>query len=306
MELERSCTFHFFFRFPATTTSDLIRPLQFCLIGQQRKKVIKAGGIELFLELLKLYEKDEVLVAIVLKTLLSLLKENGAAEEILDKKGKDAIEMVGLSHAEDKEITKESLEVMKKLGTAGMNLAVEESRKIEKAVTLGIPLGAVDKIFNDMAGRNAKVAPMEHMSKPSMTIATTEEDALARLVESMKNFAANELMQEHNIDTLLLYSRSVDDIRPLIESNGVEALVKVMQANLESSRIQWRGCRAIADLSADASLCGELGRRGACEAAIQAFRRFEGSRAVKQHAIWAISSLCKDGEIVSHYFHCVV
>lgn len=71
------------------------------MASTHRRSCIKASGLELFLEIIAMFEKDEIMVKPAFRALLYLVPAEGACEHLLEMGGREVVDRAMIAHKEE-------------------------------------------------------------------------------------------------------------------------------------------------------------------------------------------------------------
>ncbi|GMI02676.1 hypothetical protein TrLO_g11503 [Triparma laevis f. longispina] len=257
-----------------------------------RTACIKASGLELFLEIISLWEKDEIMIRPAFRALLQIVPEEGACEHLLEMGGRDVIDRAMNNHKEDPQIKGDGTKIMYALLGKGALVAMRDVTRVNKAIEYSVPLSVAETIQIDNGKRKQKrfnqaEEDLDH------DLEKGQKAGILRVVTSMKKFSHDTSVQVGGIETMMVLARKGLNPRDIVAAGGVEALVAAMTSYPKSYQIQWRGCATITDFCDSLAICSELGKRGAVAVVMNAYERFTDQKDVRQQALWAMAGLSK-------------
>lgn len=211
-----------------------------------RTACIKASGLELFLEIISLWEKDEIMIRPAFRALLQIVPEEGACEHLLEMGGRDVIDRAMNNHKEDPQIKGDGTKIMYALLGKGALVAMRDVMRVNKAIEYSVPLSVAETIKIDNGKRKQKrfnqaEEDLDH------DLEKGQKAGILRVVTSMKKFSHDTSVQVGGIETMMVLARKGLNPRDIVAAGGVEALVAAMTSYPKSYQIQWRGCATITD-----------------------------------------------------------
>jgi len=256
-----------------------------------RRSCIKASGLELFLEIIALWEKDEIMIKPALRALLHLIPAEGACEHLLEMGGRDVIDRAMNAHKEEPNIKGDGTKIMYALLGKGAFVAMKDVKRVGKAIEYGVPLSVAETIQVDNGKKKKKFVEVDEELDHDQV--RGQKVGVLKVVTSMKKFSHDLKVQIGGIETMMLLARKGLNPRDVVAVDGIEALVAAMTAYPKSYQVQWRGCATITDFCDNMAVCSELGKRGAVTVVMNAYERFADQKDVRQQALWAMAGLSK-------------
>mmetsp|Transcript_2236 Transcript_2236/g.4583 ORF Transcript_2236/g.4583 Transcript_2236/m.4583 type:complete len:409 (+) Transcript_2236:165-1391(+) len=266
--------------------------------AKNRRDIIRASGLELFLEVIRLWEEDEIIIKAAFRALLNVVPEPGACEHLLEMGGRELIDKAMNNHIEEPQIKADGTKIMYALLGQGATVAIRDLKRVERAIQYKVPLAVAESIKIDDGAKKKKfkVAAPEEEGETDEDMKKGQKIGIVRVVMNMKKFSHDQQVQILGVETMMTMARKGLNPRDIVSAEGIEALVSAMGGYPKSYQIQWRGCATITDFSQSIAVCSELGKRGAVTAVMNAYERFADNKDVRQQALWAMAGLCK----VSH------
>jgi len=247
-----------------------VRVQRWGFASSNRRAIIRGSGLEMFLEIVKLWEKDEIVIRSAFRALLNTLAEPGSIEHLLEMGGRQIIDQAMQLHKEEPQIKGVGTKIMYALLGKGAYVAMKDVKRVSKAIQYTVPLSVADTIHVEEGKRKRFV--VEDTDDPN-DMELGQKKGVMRVVASMKKFSHDLVVQEGGIEAFMLLARKGLNPRVIVEAEGIEALVASMTGYPKNYRIQWRGLSTITDLCAHLAVCSELGKRGAVNVVMNAYER---------------------------------
>lgn len=261
---------------------------------RNRRAIIRASGLELFLEIIQIWEEDEILIKPAFRALLHVVPEPGACEHLLEMGGREVIDKAMSFHIEDPQIKGDGTKIMYALLGKGATVAIKDVKRVGKAIKYRVPLAVAESItIDDGKTKKKRFKAEEDEGDSEEDIKRGQKAGVTRVVNSMKKFSHDLQVQVGGIETMMVMARKGMNPRDIVAAEGIEALIAAMAAYPKSYQIQWRACATITEFSRALPVCSELGKRGAVTAVMNAYERFADNRDVRQQALWAMAGLSK-------------
>jgi hypothetical protein len=205
------------------------------------------------------------------------------------------IDVAMQANIDDISVKTDGIKIMNLLLSKGATVALKDVMKIGKMLEFNVPLDIAEKIQIDLkASKKKEKATTYTIEEDVGDLANQQLVGLTKVVKAMIKFTHDAKVQEAGLETFMILARHGNNVRDIVPTEGIETLVNAMNMYPKVYRIQWRGCACITDLAVrDAGVCSELGKRGAVQAVMNAYDRFDSSKDVRQQALWAMAGLIK-------------
>ena len=115
--------------------------------ASNRRHVIRASGLELFLEIVQLWEDDEIVIKPAFKALLGIIQEPGAIEHLLEMGGREVIDKTLNHFKDDPTIKADGTKIMYALLGKGAAVAMKDVKRVTKQIQYTVPLGVAQTIM---------------------------------------------------------------------------------------------------------------------------------------------------------------
>jgi len=275
--------------------------------------ILEEGGIELLLDVIKLWTQDEVMVRAAVRALTPLAKDTGdEAEHILELGGRAIMDEIQQLHRQDNDVLKECKQLLNVLTKKGSAIAVKEMRKLMVAMDyiknqtlinnlLGKEHGAMsvaDEVKEELKPHleddGEKAAKMKHGDEHDMLtwLYTLDyQKVTVTIAAHMSRYHSELSVQEAGCEAWQEYAATATDLRPVLTSGGCGAVVKALEKFKAKRRLVWKGLMAVAQMASHEILCSELGKRGAIATVVDMFHTYENDVPLQQQALWSLDAL---------------
>lgn len=291
----------------------------FALIGRKKacRAVVAGGGLELLLDMLRMWRADEIMVRATLRTLTAVAANDAEdAGQILDIGGRRVIEMIDELH-EEGEVRLESRRLLQVLTKHGAKSALREMKKLmvaleyiknqallkeHQAGSAEVQLeSGVQRMLQQDEERNKEADAAEQSNKNKAR--GSEADMLAWLYKldyqtlcatvcsHMKLYHTEIKVQESGCEVWTEFARTASDMKPLLQSGGCLCLSKAFEQFRTRPQLVWKASSAIAAMARHDVLSSELGKRGCVQLLVEAYHKFNTRSDIQQQVIWALDAM---------------
>lgn len=274
---------------------------------RNRAALFNAGVLDLCYDILNIWKQDVIICLIVIKILLAMVKTAGVAENIIQRSGDKMIAMIYSNLYDDKEIRVVGRLLIDKINSKGSKSGRDWIQQLERHLAYGVPLNAVDEVMGavDDKKSSAKIFPTRGEVGYGDG-SDSSEGAIEKLMLTMGKYKDVESLQLDGLEVLLFLAKKQTGVHAITRVNGfASGIESAMSAHTKSEEVLWRCCVLVTELGRELSACIDIGRSGVCKSLIDLFvlstcRTAGGvstsspSEAVKQHALFAISALCRE------------
>lgn len=270
------------------------------LAAANRRAFIRNSGLELFLDIIRLFQEEENVIAKVFPALFAVLREPGSVEYLLEIGGREVVNNAINFHIQNSSIKADGAKIMYTLLGKASVVAVRDIKRIQTSMLYKLPLSVAEtmhvkdvKISEKVDNPVAFGAP-EPEKEGEEDLEYGQKEGISRVVTSMKKYTNDQNVQVGGIEAMLVLAKHGVNPRIIVSAMGIEQLVSTMTLYSRNSRIQWRACLVITTFC-DVSLpvCSEMGKRGIIPAVMSSYDSFPDNKDVRQMALWAMAALCK-------------
>jgi len=281
--------------------------------------IAENAGVELLLDILKLWLHDDVVVRGALPPLTALASNayGTEAEVILELGGRKLVEEIMERHNADDDVLSYARKLMKVLTGKGAAVAVKEMRLCVFCVMNGVDFSQAVRLVasnnrrerSGGGGPAAQIAPEEEPSTSTDAInaesleaedkrrkVENDKQMLETVVKHMRKYHAEKEVQGLGCEAFVEFGKRADPAS-MLTSGGIECVAQALRRfttppDVEFS-IVWKVCLAVSYLAKHEVLASELGKRGVVPLLLAAFTSFQDRREIQQQVLWALESLAR-------------